>query len=172
MHHIQIAPQQSTRAYQYQQLLPQLTHLIDPKANLIANMANICAALKMQFSFFWVGFYCLESSADSNTNNTRDSSLVLGPFQGTVACTRIAMGKGVCGAAALEQKTLIVPNVEVFPGHIACDALSRSEIVVPLVIEGETKFVLDIDSTEYSDFTEEDAFYLTQIVDLLIPFVS
>src|ERR1700749_2983908 len=120
---------------QYQSLIPQIEALLYGEPDLVANLANICAALKEQFKWFWVGFYLV-----------KDGELVLAPFQGPVACTRIAKGRGVCGTSWAEAKTLIVPDVEEFPGHIACSSLSRSEIVVPLFHGDEVVGVLDVDS--------------------------
>ncbi len=119
-------------------------------------MANIAAALKEQFNFFWVGFYLVDGD-----------ELVLGPFQGPVACTRIKKGRGVCGGAWAEEKTLIVPDVEQFPGHIACSSLSRSEIVLPVLKQGQIIGVLDVDSSELNSFDEVDEQYLKQILQLL-----
>lgn len=141
---------------QYQSLVPQIEALLDGEPDLVANLANICAALKEQFKWFWVGFYLVKGN-----------ELVLGPFQGPVACTRIAKGKGVCGASWEEAKTLIVPDVEAFPGHIACSSLSRSEIVVPLFQNGEVVGVFDIDSEELDQFDETDEQYLAQIIKLI-----
>ena len=120
---------------QYLSLLPQVRSLIEGEVDLVANLANVAAALKEAFDFFWVGFYLV-----------KQDQLVLGPFQGPVACTRIRKGKGVCGTAWQEGATLLVPDVEVFPGHIVCSSLSRSEIVVPLIKDGKVWGVLDIDS--------------------------
>lgn len=145
-----------TKAEQYQQLLPQIAALMATETNLIANLANITAMLQQTFGFFWVGFY-----------RNIENELVLGPFQGTLACTRIAFGKGVCGAAAEQQKTIIVPNVDLFDGHIACSSLSRSEIVVPLLHHNKTALVLDIDSTELNTFDTTDQHYLEEIVRLI-----
>lgn len=140
----------------YVSLLPQLKGLIQEETDTIANFANISAALKQAFGFFWVGFYIVK----------RDQ-LVLGPFQGIIACTRIKYGKGVCGTAWKEKKTIIVEDVDQFPGHIACDAASRSEIVIPLFDRDEVVAVLDIDSEHLNHFDETDALYLQQIVKLL-----
>jgi len=143
----------------YQSLLPQLKALIEGEADTIANMANISAALKMAFSFFWVGFYIV-----------KQDELVLGPFQGTIACTRIRYGKGVCGTAWKEKKIIIVEDVNQFPGHIACDAASQSEIVIPLFdSKNEVIAVLDIDSDNLNHFDQTDAQYLQQIVRLIEP---
>ncbi|WP_188508303.1 GAF domain-containing protein [Parapedobacter pyrenivorans] len=141
---------------QYQALVPQIDALLAGERDLIANMANLAAVLKEQFDFFWIGFYLV-----------RTDELVLGPFQGPLACTRIAKGKGVCGRAWEQQKTLIVPDVDAFPGHIACSSLAKSEIVVPVVLEDEVIAVLDVDSEYLKHFDDVDAAYLAQIVNLL-----
>lgn len=145
-----------TKAEQYEALIPQIKGLLTGESNLIANLANTAAALKEQFGWFWVGFYLVEND-----------ELVLGPFQGPVACTRIRKGRGVCGSSWEQAKTLIVPDVEKFPGHIACSSLSKSEIVVPLLKEGNIWGVLDVDSSDYNQFDETDQHYLEQIVALL-----
>ena len=145
-----------TKEERYLSFLPQLKALLEGEPDTIANMANISAALKMTFGFFWVGFYIVKRE-----------ELVLGPFQGTIACTRIKYGKGVCGTAWKEKRTVIVEDVDQFPGHIACDASSRSEIVVPLFHHDEVIAVLDIDSEHLNHFDETDAHYLQQIVKLL-----
>ena len=137
---------------QYLALLPQVRSLIEGEVDLVANLANVAAALKEAFDFFWVGFYLV-----------KQDQLVLGPFQGPVACTRIRKGKGVCGTAWQEGATLLVPDVEVFPGHIACSSLSRSEIVVPLIKDGEVWGVLDIDSDLLNFFDETDRKYLEEM---------
>lgn len=137
----------------YCTLLPQLKNLIADEEDLIANLANISAALKETFHFFWVGFYLVKGE-----------ELVLGPFQGPIACTRIRKGRGVCGTAWTKAETLVVPDVDVFPGHIACSSLSRSEIVVPLIREnGEVWGVLDIDSENLNSFDETDARFLEEV---------
>lgn len=136
----------------YRELLPQLHSLVDTETNRIANLANIAAALKQTFNFFWVGFYLVDGD-----------ELVLGPFQGPVACTRIRFGKGVCGSAWQEAQTLIVPDVEQFPGHIACSSDSKSEIVVPIIKQGMVIGVLDIDSDTLASFDETDARFLEEI---------
>lgn len=148
--------QQGTKDEQYRALLPQVAALLTGESNLIANLANCCAALKEQFGFFWVGFYLVEGE-----------ELVLGPFQGPVACTRIAKGRGVCGTAWHEQRTLIVPDVDAFPGHIACSSLSRSEIVVPLFHNGNVIGVLDVDSAEPDHFDETDRQYLERLLHVI-----
>lgn len=141
---------------QFQSLIPQIAALISGEEDQIANMANISAALKEQFGWLWVGFYLVKGD-----------ELVLGPFQGPVACTRIKKGKGVCGASWQQAETLIVPDVEVFPGHIACSSVSRSEIVLPVFKQERVIAVLDVDSEHLSHFDEIDARYLKQIVNLL-----
>ncbi len=140
----------------YETLLPQVAALTVGEADLIANMANTSAALKQTFGFLWVGFY-----------RVVEKELVLAPFQGPVACVRIGYGKGVCGTAWKEGRTIIVPDVERFPGHIACSSASRSEIVVPLIKEGKTIAVLDIDSERPGHFDETDKIYLEKIAALL-----
>jgi GAF domain-containing protein len=144
------------KAGQYQSLIPQIEALLYGETDLVANMANICAALKEQFKWFWVGFYLV-----------KNGELVLGPFQGPVACTRIGKGKGVCGTAWLAAKTLVVPDVDAFPGHIACSSLSKSEIVVPILGDIGVVAVLDVDSEELNKFDETDVLYLQQVVKLL-----
>lgn len=136
----------------YRELLPQLRALVEEETNRIANLANIAAALKQTFGFFWVGFYLVEGD-----------ELVLGPFQGPVACTRIRLGRGVCGTAWKEARTLIVSDVEQFPGHIACSSDSKSEIVVPIMKQGKVVGVLDIDSDCLDSFDEMDARYLEEV---------
>lgn len=148
--------QTADKAAQYQSLIPQIESLLTGEDDLIANLANISAALKEQFKWFWVGFYMV-----------KNNELVLGPFQGPVACTRIALGKGVCGTAWQNAETLIVNNVDEFPGHIACSSLSRSEIVIPLFNNNEVIGVLDVDSEHFAYFDETDALYLQQIIKLV-----
>ena len=145
-----------TKAEQYQTLLPQIKALIGGEPDLIANLANIAAALKEQFGWLWVGFYLVKKD-----------ELVLGPFQGPVACTRIKKGRGVCGASWAQAKTLIVPDVEKFPGHIACSSLSRSEIVVPIMYNNEVVGVLDADSQALITYDETDQQYLEEVVSWL-----
>ncbi len=141
---------------QYQSLIPQIEGLLAGETDLVANMANVTAALKEQFGWLWVGFYVV-----------KQDELVLAPFQGPVACTRIKKGRGVCGTSWQQQKTLIVPDVEKFPGHITCSSLSKSEIVVPVIKENEVVAVLDVDSEEYNLFDETDRNYLERIVALI-----
>lgn len=138
---------------QYETLIPQIKALIEGEPDLIANLANIAGALKEQFGWFWVGFYLVKGD-----------QLVLGPFQGPVACTRINKGRGVCGTSWAKAATLIVPDVEKFPGHIACSSLSKSEIVVPLIKDGSVWGVLDIDSEHLDQFDETDQAFLEAIV--------
>lgn len=142
-----------TREEQYESIIPQIRGLLEGEPDLVANLANTVAALKEQFGWLWVGFYLV-----------KQDELVLAPFQGPVACTRIRKGRGVCGTSWAEAKTLIVPDVEKFPGHIACSSLSRSEIVVPVIREGEVVAVLDVDSAEPDQFSELDRRYLEMIV--------
>jgi L-methionine (R)-S-oxide reductase len=144
------------KAARYQSLIPQIEALITGEDDLIANLANISAALKEQFNWFWVGFYMV-----------KNGELVLGPFQGPVACTRIAKGKGVCGTSWQQESTLIVDDVDQFPGHIACSSLSRSEIVIPLFNNGDVIGVLDVDSEYLTYFDETDKKYLEQIIKLI-----
>lgn len=143
------------KAERYTSLLPQIRALIDGEPDLIANLANIVGALKEQFDWLWVGFYLVKKD-----------ELVLGPFQGPVACTRIRKGKGVCGSCWEKAETVIVPDVEKFPGHIACSSLSRSEIVVPVIRDNEVCAVLDVDSSEYNQFDEMDKRFLEEVVNL------
>lgn len=145
-----------TKEEEYQSLLPQIKGLLTGENDLVANMANVAAALKEQFQWFWVGFYVV-----------KNNELVVAPFQGPVACTRIQKGKGVCGTSWASAETLIVPDVEKFPGHIACNSLPRSEIVVPVIRNGEVVAVLDIDSEAYNFFDETDKKYLEEIVELI-----
>jgi L-methionine (R)-S-oxide reductase len=145
-----------TKDEQYESLLPQIKALLEGEPDLIANLANITGALKEQFNWLWVGFYLV-----------KNDELVLGPFQGPVACTRIKKGKGVCGASWAKAQTLIVPDVEKFPGHIACSSLSRSEIVIPIIRDNKVVGVLDVDSIEPNQFDNIDQNYLEQITELL-----
>ncbi len=147
-----------TKAEQYASLIPQIAALIEGEQDLVANLANVAAALKEQFGWWWVGFYLV-----------KNDELVLGPFQGPVACTRIQKGKGVCGTAWAQAQTTIVPGVDQFPGHIACSSASKSEIVVPVIREGNVVAVLDVDSEHLDYFDTTDQKYLEQIVSL-IPF--
>ena len=140
----------------YKTLLPQLEALVHGEEDLIANLANIAAALKQTMDFFWVGFYLVKKG-----------QLVLGPFQGPIACTRIDFGNGVCGTAWKEKKTIIVPNVDEFPGHIACSSASRSEIVLPALKSGEVMLILDVDSDALNDFGSEDEADLKEVIRII-----
>lgn len=139
----------------YENLLPQIASLIEGETDVIANMANISACLKDTFNFWWVGFY-----------RVIGEELLLGPFQGPLACTRIAKGKGVCGTAWQNAQTVIVPDVDAFPGHIACSSLTKSEIVMPIINKGVVTAVLDIDSEKADNFDDTDKFYLEKIAGL------
>lgn len=145
-----------TKQERYEALLPQIKAVIEDEPDLIANMANVAAMLHETFGFWWTGFYRVEGQ-----------ELVLGPFQGPMACTRIKKGRGVCGTAWAEAQTQVVPDVDQFPGHIACSSASRSEIVVPIFKEGEVIAVLDIDSAQLSTFDQTDRRYLEQVVKML-----
>ena len=144
-----------SKAEQYRQLLPQIETLTTGETDLTANLANTAAALRQAFGFFWVGFYVVKGD-----------ELVLGPFQGPIACTRIRRGRGVCGSSWAEAKTLLVPDVEQFPGHIACSAASKSEIVVPIFKGGQVVAVLDVDSDQLNDFDHDDQAALEQLMEL------
>jgi GAF domain-containing protein len=143
------------KAEQYQQLLPQIEALTTGETDLTANLANTAAALRQAFGFFWVGFYLVKGD-----------ELVLGPFQGPIACTRIRKGKGVCGASWAQAQTLLVPDVEEFPGHIACSSDSKSEIVVPILKNGQVVAVLDVDSDQLNDFDLDDQAALERLMQL------
>lgn len=146
--------QGTTKSAIYLELLPQLKALVGNEINTTANFANVAAALKTAFDFFWVGFYLVDDSSNE---------LVLGPFQGPVACTRIQFGKGVCGSAWEKAQTILVDDVETFPGHIACSSLSKSEIVVPIIKNEKVIGVLDVDSTSLANFDETDSIYLSKL---------
>ena len=151
-----IIPTSGPTNERYRMLLPQLEALICGENDLIANLANITSTLKYGMEFFWVGFYLV-----------KDDELVLGPFQGPVACTRIFKGKGVCGNAWVEKETIIVPDVTKYPGHIVCNATSKSEIVIPVIREGEVVMVLDIDSDKLDAFGEQDQKYLERVTRMI-----
>ncbi|GAB3966248.1 GAF domain-containing protein [Spirosoma terrae] len=152
-----VIPQTADRQAIYDSLIPQIAALIEGETDLIANLANVAAALKQAFGFFWVGFYL-----------KKDNQLVLGPFQGPIACTRIAFNKGVCGAAYTRKETILVPDVELFPGHIACSSASKSEVVVPVFsADGEVSMVLDVDSDQLNDFCDIDVKGLDKIAALI-----
>ena len=148
--------QQTAREATYREVIPQIESLLAGETNLIANLANVSAVLREAFGFFWVGFYLVEGS-----------ELVLGPFQGPVACTRIGHGRGVCGHAWATAQTIVVPDVHAFPGHIACNAASQSEIVVPVTKDGLVRMVLDVDSDRLADFGEVDERYLGKVAALI-----
>lgn len=144
----------------YKTLVPQIEALVSGEPDVIANLSNIAAALRETMSFFWVGFYLV-----------KENELVLGPFQGPIACTRIQFGKGVCGTVWKEKKTRIVPNVDEFPGHIACSSASKSEIVLPAFKNGAVALVLDVDSDQLNDFNEIDAQYLEEVMRIVEKFL-
>ncbi len=150
----------SDKTERYKVLVPQIEALVTGEPDVTANLANIAAALRETMNFFWVGFY-----------RVNQNELVLGPFQGPIACTRIAFGKGVCGTSWKEKKVMIVPDVDAFPGHIACSSASRSEIVLPAFKQGTVALVLDVDSDKLDDFDETDAHYLQQIVRVIETFI-
>ncbi|MFN7703159.1 MAG: GAF domain-containing protein [Chryseotalea sp.] len=149
----------ASKAEKYQSLLPQIEGLVTGERDVTANLANVAAALKQAMNFFWVGFYLV-----------KENQLVLGPFQGPIACTRINFGKGVCGTSWKEGKTIIVPDVDAFPGHIACSSASKSEIVVPGFKDGKVCMVLDVDSDVLNDFDETDQVYLEQLMKIVEQF--
>lgn len=151
-----VVPSHGGKTEKYEALAPQLKALFSGETDLIANLANMAAILKEIFGFFWVGFYLV-----------KNEQLVLGPFQGPLACTRIGYGKGVCGKAWETKQTQLIPDVEAFPGHIACSAASRSEIVVPILKSGKVMGVLDIDSDKLADFDQIDQKYLEKLVSLI-----
>ena len=147
---------EGSKRQKYESLLPQISAIITGETDLIANMANISSALKEQFNWWWVGFYLV-----------RNDQLVLGPFQGPIACTRIKKGRGVCGSSWAENATLVVPDVNQFPGHIACSSVSQSEIVVPIHANGAVMAVLDVDSELLNHFDDEDRQYLERLINVL-----
>jgi GAF domain-containing protein len=148
-----------SRKEKYEQLIPQIEALIEGETSLIANLANVAAALRQTFGFFWVGFYLVEND-----------QLVVGPYQGDIACTRIGFGKGVCGSAWKEKQTVIVANVDAFPGHISCSSESKSEIVIPIISNTIVVGVLDVDSQNLNDFDENDQVGLEKIANFFTPF--
>lgn len=155
-----IISQTATKAERYSQLVPQIESLVTGESDVVANLSNVAAALKQAMNFFWVGFYIV-----------KNNELVLGPFQGPIACTRIAFGKGVCGASWKEKKVIVVPNVDEFPGHIACSSASKSEIVLPAFKNNEVALVLDVDSNVLNDFDEVDEKHLRDIMRLVERFI-
>ena len=155
-----------TKTEQYESLIPQIVGLLEGETDRVANLANVVASLKEQFGWLWVGFYVVKP-ASAKASAHLDDELVLAPFQGPVACTRIKKGKGVCGTSWQQAATIIVADVEKFPGHIACSSLSKSEIVVPVIRKGKVVAVLDVDSEQLNHFDETDKFYLEKIVELI-----
>ncbi|MGH2552616.1 MAG: GAF domain-containing protein [Chitinophagaceae bacterium] len=157
------------KSVQYKSLIPQIKGLLEGETDLVANLANVVSALKEQFGWLWVGFYLVKPSFVPTKSGTSagENELVLAPFQGPVACTRIKKGKGVCGSCWVQAKTLIVPDVEKFPGHISCSSLSRSEIVIPVIRNNEVVAVLDADSSDFNHFDLADQQYLEEIVSLI-----
>ncbi|MGM0581686.1 MAG: GAF domain-containing protein [Bacteroidota bacterium] len=150
----------ASKEEKYKALIPQINALVDGEEDVVANLANITAALKEAFGYFWIGFYIV-----------KNGELVLGPFQGPIACTRIQKGKGVCGSVWADAKTILVPDVEAFPGHIACSSASKSEIVVPAFKNNEVALVLDIDSDELNTFDEIDQQYLEELMKTVSKFL-
>lgn len=148
-----LIPASATKEERYRALLPQIDAIVSGEPDVVANLSNIAAALKQAMDFFWVGFYIV-----------KNNELVLGPFQGPIACTRISFGKGVCGAAWKEKKVILVPDVDQFPGHIACSSASKSEIVLPAFKHGEVALVLDVDSDKLNDFDAVDEAALQKLM--------
>lgn len=155
-----VVSQSTDKKERYEVLLPQVRSLVDGETDIVANLSNVVAALRQSFGFFWVGFYIV-----------RDNQLVLGPFQGPIACTRINFGRGVCGTTWKEGKTILVPNVDEFPGHIACSSDSKSEIVVPVFKNGSVAMVLDVDSDKHNDFDNTDLEYLEKLMKVVESFI-
>ena len=155
------------KATKYQTLIPQIEALTHGEADVIANLSNIAAALRQSMNFFWIGFYIVKNNAAL----AGKQELVLGPFQGPIACTRIGFGKGVCGACWKEKKVMLVPDVEAFPGHIACSSDSKSEIVLPAFKNNEVALVLDVDSDQLNDFDNTDEKYLLQVMRMIEQFI-
>ena len=155
------------KSERYKSLVPQIEALIQGEPDVIANLSNIAAALRQSMNFFWVGFYIVKN----NAMPAGRQELVLGPFQGPIACTRIAFGKGVCGACWKEKKVMLVPNVDEFPGHIACSSDSKSEIVLPAFKDSQVALVLDVDSDKLNDFDKTDELYLQQVMRLIEKFL-
>ncbi len=155
-----VVSESTDKKERYEVLLPQVRSLVEGETDIVANLSNVVAALRQSFGFFWVGFYIV-----------RDHQLVLGPFQGPIACTRINFGRGVCGTAWKEGKTILVPNVDEFPGHIACSSDSKSEIVVPVFKNGSVAMVLDVDSDRLNDFDNTDLVYLEKLMKAVESFI-
>jgi GAF domain-containing protein len=158
-----------TKKEKYESLIPQINALVEGESDIIANLSNIISALKFSINYFWVGIYFVKNNPSTfPKSKEEEKELVLGPFQGQVACTRIAYGKGVCGKCWELKKTIIVDDVEKFPGHIACSSLSRSEIVLPVFNKkGDVILILDIDSELLADFDETDKIYLEKVVEII-----
>lgn len=150
-------PDEALKSEKYAALAPQIRALLTDEPDRVANLANVTAVLKEVFGFFWVGFYLM-----------KEGELVLGPFQGPLACTRIAVGRGVCGAVVAEKRTLLVPDVNQFPGHIACSSASKSEVVVPLMRGEEVLGVLDVDSDQLDDFDQDDVAGLEALMAIVV----
>ena len=167
MAEVLIVSQSTDKGERYKSLVPQIEALVSGEPDVIANLSNIAAALRQSMNFFWVGFYLVKNNAMPASSQ----ELVLGPFQGPIACTRIAFGKGVCGACWKEKKVMLVPNVDDFPGHIACSSDSKSEIVLPAFKNNEVALVLDVDSDKLNDFDKIDELYLTQVMRLIEKFL-
>ena len=151
-----IIPESGNRKDIYEAIIPQIASLVSSESNIIANLANITSVLKEAFGFFWIGFYQAEGD-----------ELVLAPFQGPIACTRIKRGKGVCGSVFSTGESLVVPDVEEFKGHISCSSLSLSEVVIPIIFNGSVWGVLDVDSKEVNDFNDIDKYYLERIAEII-----
>ena len=151
----------------YEMLVPQIEALVSDEPDVVANLSNMAAALKQTMNYFWVGFYMVKN----DPMPTGRQELVLGPFQGPIACTRIGLGKGVCGTSWKEKRTIIVPNVDEFPGHIACSSASKSEIVLPAFKNNEVFLVLDVDSDELNDFDAVDEKYLEDVMRIIERFI-
>ncbi len=150
----------TNKASRYEALVPQIKALVEAESDVVANLSNVAAALRQGMNFFWVGFYIV-----------KNKELVLGPFQGPIACTRIALGKGVCGTSWKEKRVILVPNVDEFPGHIACSSDSKSEIVLPAFKNGEVALVLDVDSDTLNDFDEVDEKHLREVMKIVESFI-
>jgi L-methionine (R)-S-oxide reductase len=158
---------EGTKKEKYESLIPQLKSLVEGESDVIANVSNIIAALKFSMNYFWVGVYFVRSYPASEIVQKK-TELVLGPFQGPIACTRIAYGRGVCGKCWEQKKTIIVDDVDLFPGHIACSSLSKSEIVLPCFNEqGDVVLILDVDSEHIANFDETDKIYLEQVMEII-----
>ena len=174
MAEVLIVSPSTDKSERYKSLLPQIESLVSGEPDVVANLSNITAALRQSMNFFWVGFYIVKNNAvptGRQALTAGSQELVLGPFQGPIACTRIAFGKGVCGACWKEKKVMLVPNVDEFPGHIACSSDSKSEIVLPAFKNGEVALVLDVDSDKLNDFDKTDELYLQQVMRLIEKFL-